>query len=80
MARIHRKTQTFILTDLADIHHLASKDNLTYEEAFNIVKEYVQLASNKPYTDISISYAYLDILKIIEKTETQIKGKPAQWQ
>jgi hypothetical protein len=29
--------------------------------------------SIQPYTDISITHAYLDILRVIEKTEAKIK-------
>lgn len=74
MTRIHRRTPTFTINDLSEINNLMPTDLLTYKEAFNIVKEYVQLASNKPYTDISISYAYLDILRVIEKIESKIKN------
>lgn len=73
MARIHRRTPIVSVNDLSEINNLILTETFTYEEAFNIVKNYVELASNKPYTDISITCAYLDILGVIEKTETKIR-------
>lgn len=73
LARIYRRNPVIRVNDLSEINQIIQTETFTYEEAFNIVKNYVQIAAVKPYTDISIPYAYLDILGVIEKMEIKIR-------